>query len=66
LAEAWKEVSIDAVTGANQCPDTYWSRVKTVFDEWKFIDPYFRPIRMDHGSKTMGNHWSVVQSACSK
>ena len=41
-------------------------RVKTAFDERKFIDPYFRPIFMDRGSKAMSNHWRVVQQACSK
>jgi hypothetical protein len=66
LAEACKEISTDIVTGVNQCSETYWSRVKTTFDERKFIDPYFRPIHMDRGSKAMGNHWGIVQAACSK
>jgi hypothetical protein len=39
LAKAWKDISIEAVTGANQCSETYWSLVNTAFDERKFIDP---------------------------
>jgi hypothetical protein len=66
LAEAWKDISIGTVTGANQYSKTYWWQVKTAFDERKFIDPYFRPIHVDRGSKAMGNHWGIVQDACSK
>jgi hypothetical protein len=43
--------------------ETYWMRVKTAFDERKFIDPYFQPIHMDRGSKAMRNHWGVIQAA---
>jgi hypothetical protein len=60
LAEAWKEINIDAVAGANQCSQTYWMRVKTMFNERKFIDPYFRVIHMDRNSKVIGNHWGVI------
>ncbi|KAK1619676.1 hypothetical protein QYE76_025193 [Lolium multiflorum] len=60
LAEAWKEIGIHAVTGANQCSETYRMRVKTAVDERKFIDPYFQPIHMDRGSKAMRNHWGVI------
>jgi hypothetical protein len=45
------------------CSETYWMRVKTAFDERKFIDPYFQPIHMDRGSKAMRNHWGVIQAA---
>jgi hypothetical protein len=62
LAESWKEVSIDAVTGANQCSETYWVRVKKAFDERKFIDPNFQGIHMDHGYKAMGNYWGIIQA----
>jgi hypothetical protein len=41
LAEAFKTVSIDPISGANQNSDTYWERVKVSFDECKLMDPTF-------------------------
>ena len=66
LAEAWKTVSIDPVTDSNQNADTYCRRIKTEFDECKFVDPEFANIHMDRGKKAMANHWVTIQVACKK
>ncbi|KAE8799962.1 putative methionyl-tRNA synthetase [Hordeum vulgare] len=47
LAEAWKTVSIDPVTGANQNTDTYRGRIKTAFVEHKLVYPEFANIHVD-------------------
>jgi hypothetical protein len=51
LAEAWKTVSINGITDANQNIDTYWQRVKMAFDERKIVDPYFNKTVMVRGEK---------------
>jgi hypothetical protein len=66
LAEAWKTVSMNGITGANQNYDTYWQRVKLAFDERKIVDPYFNKTVMIHGEKAMGTHWGIMQAACSR
>jgi hypothetical protein len=66
LAEAWKTVSMNGITGANQSFDTYWQRVKTAFDERKIIDPYFNKMVMVRGEKAMATHWGIMQAACNK
>jgi hypothetical protein len=66
LAEAWKTVSMNGITGANQNFDTYWQRVKTAFDERKIIDPYFNKTVMVRGEKAMATHWGIMQAACNK
>ncbi|KAE8774055.1 putative methionyl-tRNA synthetase [Hordeum vulgare] len=66
LAEAWKTVSIDPITGANQNTDTYWRRIKTTFDERKLVDSEFAGIHMQRGDKAMSNHRASIQLACHK
>ncbi|XP_020162209.1 uncharacterized protein [Aegilops tauschii subsp. strangulata] len=66
LAEAWKTVCLDPITGMNQNADTYWERIKSEFDERKLVDPYFATIHMKRGSKAMANHWAIIQTACNK
>jgi hypothetical protein len=66
LAKAWKTVSMNSITGANQNFDTYWQRVKTAFDECKLVDPYFNKTVMVCGEKAMATHWGIMQAACNK
>nr|XP_020174565.1 uncharacterized protein LOC109760142 [Aegilops tauschii subsp. strangulata] len=66
LAEAWKVVCLDPTTGTNQSIETYWERIKAEFDERKLVDPYFKGVYMQRGSKTMANHWGRIQGACNK
>jgi hypothetical protein len=66
LAEAWKTVSMNGITGANQNFDTYWQRVKLAFDERKIVDPYFTKMVMVRGEKAMATHWGIMRAACSR
>ncbi|KAE8787720.1 putative methionyl-tRNA synthetase [Hordeum vulgare] len=60
LAEAWKTISIDPITGANQTTDTYSRKIKTAFDERKLVDPEFAGIHMERGDKALSNHWASI------
>jgi hypothetical protein len=55
LGEAWKTVSIDPISGANQNSDTNWARVKVAFDERKLLNPDFNKVHMDHNESGMSN-----------
>ncbi|KAE8778311.1 putative methionyl-tRNA synthetase [Hordeum vulgare] len=66
LAEAWRTVNIDPITDANQNTNTYWGRIKRVFDERKLVDPDFANIHLDRGDKAMANHWTTIQTTCNK
>ena len=66
LAEAWKVVCLDPTTGANQSIEMYWARIKAEFDERKLVDPYFKGVYMQRGSKAMANHWGLIQTTCNK
>jgi hypothetical protein len=66
LTEAWKTVSIDPISDANQNSDTYWERVKVAFDECKLIDSMFNKIHMDCNPFGMSHCWVLIQAACNK
>ena len=66
LAEAWKVVCLDPVTGTNQNIETYWAYIKAEFDKRKLVDPYFKGVHMKRGSKAMANHCGLIQTACNK
>jgi hypothetical protein len=66
LAEAWKTISMNGITGTNQNYDKYWHRVKLAFDECKIVDPYFNKMVMIRAEKAMDMHWGIMQAACSK
>jgi hypothetical protein len=55
LAEAWKTVSIDPISGANQNSDTYLERVKVAFDECKLLDLTFNKVHTDSNSSGMSH-----------
>jgi hypothetical protein len=66
LAEAWKTVSIDPISDANQNSDIYWEMVKVSFDERKLMDPTFNKLHMDRNSFRMSHRWGIIQQACNK
>jgi hypothetical protein len=66
LAEAWKTVSIDPFTGANQNNDTYWKRVKAAYEERRQMDPYFQGLDKERNDSAMSHRWAVIQHACNK
>jgi hypothetical protein len=66
LAEAWKTVSIDPFTGANQNAESYWKRVKAAFDERRLLDPYFKALTVDRNVSAMSHRWHMIQHACNK
>jgi hypothetical protein len=66
LAEAWKTVSIDPISGANQNFNTYWERVKVAFDERKLLDSDFNKVHMDRNVSGMSHQWGTIQAACNK
>jgi hypothetical protein len=66
LAEAWKTVSIDPISSANQNSDTYWETVKVLFDECKLMDPAFNKMHMDGNPSGMSHHWGIIPQACNK
>ncbi|KAE8818855.1 putative methionyl-tRNA synthetase [Hordeum vulgare] len=66
LAEAWKTVNIDPITGTNKNIDMYLWRIKMAFDERKLVDLDFASIHMDRGEKAMANRWSTIQTSCNK
>ncbi|KAE8785208.1 putative methionyl-tRNA synthetase [Hordeum vulgare] len=63
LTEAWKTVSIDLITDANHNTDTYWERIKTMFDKRKLVDPDFANMHMDcdDNGEPLGNDPNGLQ-----
>ncbi|PNT74002.1 hypothetical protein BRADI_1g06376v3 [Brachypodium distachyon] len=55
LAEAWKVVSLDPFTGANQSGDTYWRRVKTAYDECRVIIREFASVTHDRNESGLSH-----------
>nr|XP_020168324.1 uncharacterized protein LOC109753808 [Aegilops tauschii subsp. strangulata] len=51
LAEAWKVVCLDPITGTNRSIDTYWDRIKAEFDERKLVDPTSKASTCSAGRK---------------
>jgi hypothetical protein len=66
LAEAWKTVSIDPISGANQNMDMYWERIRVSFDECKLMDPVFNKVHMDRNPSGMSHRCGIIQQACNK
>uniref|UniRef100_A0ACD5UJP4 Uncharacterized protein n=1 Tax=Avena sativa TaxID=4498 RepID=A0ACD5UJP4_AVESA len=66
LAEAWKSVSIDPFTGANQSSEAYWLRVKAAYDERRHLDPYFKDLYHDRNDSGISHRWHMIQHACNK
>jgi hypothetical protein len=66
LSEAWKTVSIDPFTGANQNSECYWKMVKAAFDERGLLDPHFNILRHDRNESGMSRCWAMIQHACNK
>jgi hypothetical protein len=60
LAEAWKSVSIDPISDANQNYDTYWERVKVAFDERKLFDLEFNNVHMDRNTFGVGESFKPL------
>jgi hypothetical protein len=66
LAKAWKTISMNGITGANQDYEMYWQRVQLAFNERKIVNPYFNKMVMIPGDKAMCIHWGIMQAVCSK
>jgi hypothetical protein len=65
LCDAWKEVSIDPHTGANQNSGAYWGRIKKEFDERKLVDKDYKVMKMNRSQKAMGTRWRIIKKAVS-
>ena len=65
LCDAWKEVSIDPVTGANQPSGAYWGRIKMEFDERKLVDKEYKVVKMNRSQKAMGTRWRIIKKQVS-
>ena len=66
LGEAWKVVSLDPFTSANQSAESYWLRVKGAYDERRNIDREFAVCVHDRNPSAMSHRWAMVQHACNK
>jgi hypothetical protein len=66
LAEAWKTVSIDPISSANQNSNMYWERIKVSFNERKLMDLMFNKVHMDRNPSGMSHHWGIIQQICNK
>ncbi|KQK02611.1 hypothetical protein BRADI_2g02669v3 [Brachypodium distachyon] len=63
---AWKVVSLDPFTGANQSDNTYCQRVKTAYDERRVINREFASVTHDRNESGLSHRWQMIQQACNK
>jgi hypothetical protein len=60
LCDSWKEVSIDAIIGANQCYGSYWNKIRTEFDEHKIVTVEYRSMEMRRNQKVVASRCRII------
>jgi hypothetical protein len=68
LCVAWRDISQDPLTGAEQKGPAYWGRVHSYYHEHRMFDtpdvgpPFFS----DRNELSLMRRWSVIHQECSK